>query len=168
MLLETLTQRLEHQEALLRQNAALELSHTLREGAPCPVCGSVHHPSPAQGEESLLDPKQVEALRQEERAARQAHVNAAALAGSRETEATQAQEAAAQQRALCRETAAPLGGIDLDTCARQLQEASAQAEAAKRDAARLEARQGQDPGLGKRSGKPASSRPPPCGSGSPP
>lgn len=142
VLLETLTQRLEHQEALLRKNAALELSHTLREGAPCPVCGSVHHPSPAQGEESLLDPKQTEALRQEERAARQAHVNAAALAGSRETEATQAQEAAAQQRALCRETAAPLGGIGPETCDRQFQEASAQAEAAKRDAARLEAAKG--------------------------
>ena len=142
VLLETLTQRLEHQEALLRKNAALELSHTLREGAPCPVCGSVHHPSPAQGEESLLDPKQTEALRQEERAARQAHVNAAALAGSRETEAAQAQEAAAQQRALCRETAAPLGGIGPETCDRQFQEASAQAEAAKRDAARLEAAKG--------------------------
>ena len=139
LLLETVTQRLETQEALLRQNAALELSHTLREGEPCPVCGSRSHPAPPQGEQALLDPQQIQALREEEKSARQDHMQAASQAGSRKTEAAQAAEAVTQQQALLQELAAPLGGSSREETAAQLKESTLQTESAKRDAARLDA-----------------------------
>ncbi|MFR8125728.1 MAG: AAA family ATPase [Acutalibacter sp.] len=99
LLLETVSLRLERQEALLRQNAALQLAHTLEPGKPCPVCGALEHPSPAAGQETLLEPRQLESLRQEEKSARQAQVKAAALAASRKAEADQAAEAVSQQEA---------------------------------------------------------------------
>ena len=139
LLLETLAQRLERQEALLRKNAALDLSHRLREGEPCPVCGSLEHPAPAQGEEAALGPQQLEALRKEERAARQAHIQAAALAGSRKLEVQQAQEASRQQQALWEEASRAAEGLSGEEAARQLEDLKAQAEAARRDALRLEA-----------------------------
>ena len=139
LLLETLAQRLERQEALLRKNAAFDLSHLLRDGEPCPVCGSLEHPAPAQGEEAVLAPQQLEALRQEERTARQAQVQAAALAGSRKLEVQQAQEASRQQQALWEEASRAAEGLSGEEAARQLEDLKAQAEAARRDALRLEA-----------------------------
>ena len=52
-----------HQEACLRANQVLALSRQLREGEPCPVCGSVEHPMPATGEETLLNQEEMEKLR---------------------------------------------------------------------------------------------------------
>lgn len=139
LLLETVAQRLERQEALLRQNAALDLAHTLEKGKPCPVCGSLSHPSPAQGQEALLDPQQIDALREEEKAARKAHTDAAALAGAREREATQAAESVREQQVLCQETGVPLGDPTREETSRLLQEAAAATDTAKSAAARLEA-----------------------------
>ena len=117
LLLETVSLRLERQEALLRQNAALQLAHTLEPGKPCPVCGALEHPSPAAGQETLLEPRQLESLRQEEKSARQAQVKAAAL----------------------EEAAASAGDFTREEAAAQLAQAAALAEKAKGEAARLEA-----------------------------
>ena len=139
LLLETVSLRLERQEALLRQNAALQLAHTLEPGKPCPVCGALEHPSPAAGQETLLEPRQLESLRQEEKSARQAQVKAAALAASRKAEADQAAEAVSQQEAAWKEAAASAGDFTQEEAAAQLAQAAALAEKAKGEAARLEA-----------------------------
>ena len=139
LLLETVSLRLERQEALLRQNAALQLAHTLEPGKPCPVCGALEHPSPAAGQETLLEPRQLESLRQEEKSARQAQVKAAALAASRKAEADQAMEAVSQQEAAWKEAAASAGDFTREEAAAQLAQAAALAEKAKGEAARLEA-----------------------------
>ena len=129
LLLETVSLRLERQEALLRQNAALQLAHTLEPGKPCPVCGALEHPSPAAGQEP----------RQEEKTARQAQVKAAALAASRKAEADQAAEAVSQQEAAWKEAAASAGDFTREEASAQLAQAAALAEKAKGEAARLEA-----------------------------
>lgn len=49
------------QNAFLNGQAAV-LAGTLKEGSPCPVCGSVHHPSPAQDSGQVPTQKQVDAL----------------------------------------------------------------------------------------------------------
>ena len=139
LLLETVSLRLERQETLLRQNAALQLAHTLEPGKPCPVCGALEHPSPAAGQETLLEPRQLESLRQEEKSARQAQVKAAALAASRKAEADQAAEAVSQQEAAWKEAAASAGDFTREETAAQLAQAAALAEKAKGEAARLEA-----------------------------
>ena len=139
LLLETVSLRLERQEALLRQNAALQLAHTLEPGKPCPVCGALEHPSPAAGQKTLLEPRQLESLRQEEKSARQAQVKAAALVASRKAEADQAAEAVSQQEAAWKEAAASAGDFTREEAAAQLAQAAALAEKAKGEAARLEA-----------------------------
>ena len=108
-------------------------------GKPCPVCGALEHPSPAAGQETLLEPRQLESLRQEEKSARQAQVKAAALAASRKAEADQAMEAVSQQEAAWKEAAASAGDFTREEAAAQLAQAAALAEKAKGEAARLEA-----------------------------
>ncbi len=101
VLSETLTGQLEHQEALARRNAALGLSQGLREGEPCPVCGSREHPAPAQGSRSLLRQEELEALRAGEREARQKALQAIALQRSLEAQREKALQSLQEQERLC-------------------------------------------------------------------
>lgn len=45
------------------RNAAAELSSRLKEGMPCPVCGSLSHPAPAEASESSATAAEVKAAR---------------------------------------------------------------------------------------------------------
>lgn len=58
-----------------RASAAGHLAESLREGEPCPVCGSVHHPSPAGLPEGSADSRDVEEADKKQTAARKAYEN---------------------------------------------------------------------------------------------
>lgn len=65
-----LSASLARQESLLRVDQASWLAEGLREGEPCPVCGSIHHPAPAQRQEAAMAKEELELLRAQEEKAR--------------------------------------------------------------------------------------------------
>ena len=65
-----LSTSLARQEALLRADQASWLAEGLQEGEPCPVCGSIHHPMPAQRKEAAMTKEDLELLRGQEEKAR--------------------------------------------------------------------------------------------------
>ena len=92
---EALALRLEEQEALLKGSAALDLAGSLKEGAPCPVCGSVHHSG------KLLSPGDIKLLREREKSARTALAGAEGLAGARASECEKARASLKEQEDAC-------------------------------------------------------------------
>ncbi len=102
---DALTLRLAGQEALLKGSAALTLAGSLREGEPCPVCGSVHHPSPARDTASgrLLAPNELELLREREKAARTALAGAESHAAVRSSEYEKLSAALKEQEEACKD-----------------------------------------------------------------
>ena len=75
----------EQQDDRYRKAAAGIIARDLEEGLPCPVCGSLHHPSPAVAEEDLPDEAELKRLKAAYetawRAASEAQARAAALSG---------------------------------------------------------------------------------------
>ncbi|MGN0479091.1 MAG: AAA family ATPase [Hominenteromicrobium sp.] len=50
-------------EGMRRRNNAAALAADLQEGAPCPVCGALHHPVPASSAEKLVSEAELDAMR---------------------------------------------------------------------------------------------------------
>lgn len=129
---EALSLRLKEQEALLRSSAALELAGTLREGRPCPVCGSVSHPAPAGPLTggSLLPRGELELLRDREKQAQESLAEARELLAARTAERDRARESAAGQEKLC--------GKDLAGAGERLADVTSRANEARELADRLQ------------------------------
>ncbi|MDD6049985.1 MAG: SMC family ATPase, partial [Clostridiales bacterium] len=130
--------------AWFSQQAGHLAKESLRPGAPCPVCGSTHHPQPAALPESAVDQAAVKAAeqardtaQQREHAAQSAYMLAKADAEQREA-AVQAQaEACLGSTAL--EQLPSFAQQRRDALTRQLEEAQQKHCAARQGAARYEA-----------------------------
>lgn len=62
---ETALNRQKQAQAAFHAMQAAVLAQELREGTPCPVCGSIHHPSPAFKESSNLNQETIDSLASE-------------------------------------------------------------------------------------------------------
>ena len=81
----------DRQSTLYRQEKAGLLARDLKEGVPCPVCGSLHHPNPAPPPAGAVSEEELEGLR--------AGWEAASARAQKATEAASAAKGRAEQQA---------------------------------------------------------------------
>lgn len=60
-----LENELNHQKTAFQKEQAAMLSSTLEDGTPCPVCGALHHPKPAQYSSNSISQEQLDSLTKE-------------------------------------------------------------------------------------------------------
>ncbi len=107
---QALKQRYDQADALFWNEQAGLLAEKLAEGTPCPVCGSLHHPAPAQKSPTVLDKAALDALKEQldgARALREEKSGASREAVTlAQTQRTQYMHLAAQALTACGETPA--------------------------------------------------------------
>ena len=65
---ESVDEKYRKAERLMEENRAGILAANLEEGVPCPVCGSIHHPSPAEPSPEAITEAELEQLKKEKTA----------------------------------------------------------------------------------------------------
>ena len=74
LILESLSLRVRREENIRIHGQAFVLAQELKQGEPCPVCGSAEHPLPAEPAEKAMTRQEFEKLKQEEKNAEKALV----------------------------------------------------------------------------------------------
>ena len=121
-------------EAARSQSAAARLAADLKDGAPCPVCGAVHHPQPAVSAEAVPSEAEFEAMRAQLDALRSAYQQAEGEAAGAKAAADIAGRAL-EQAAACADPTADAAEIAQQLSACETQRAALQKMSGQRDAA---------------------------------
>ena len=122
-------------EAARSRSAAARLAADLKDGAPCPVCGAVHHPQPAVSAEAVPSEAEFEAMRAQLDALRIAHQQAEGEAAGAKAAADIAGRALEQAAAACADPTADAADIAQQLSACETQRAALQKMSGQRDAA---------------------------------
>ena len=122
-------------EAARSRSAAARLAADLKDGAPCPVCGAVHHPQPAVSAEAVPSEAEFEAMRAQLDALRIAHQQAEGEAAGAKAAADIADRALEQASAACADPTADASDIAQQLSACETQRAALQKMSGQRDAA---------------------------------
>ncbi len=122
-------------EAARSRSAAARLAADLKDGAPCPVCGAVHHPQPAVSAEAVPSEAEFEAMRAQLDALRHAHQQAEGEAAGAKAAADIADRALEQAAAACADPTADAADIAQQLSACETQRAALQKMSGQRDAA---------------------------------
>ena len=122
-------------EAARSRSAAARLAADLKDGAPCPVCGAVHHPQPAVSAEAVPSEAEFEAMRAQLDALRSAYQQAEGEAAGAKAAADIAGRALEQAAAACTDPTADAADIAQQLSACETQRAALQKMSGQRDAA---------------------------------